>query len=307
MKKESLLTRRGALAATAGAGTAGLLGIGMPAASAAKVRRVQRVSLDDPAERARIRAMVSGSCGAETVYTFCRLHLYLWFNEANLIPMVSMANLNITAWEPLPNGNYKGKVHEVGVYTKFDTDELIDTWKNPVTGEEREVWQFVGGPLSVEIGPDGVITGPEATLKPKTMRIEQFGDLVLVPSQSAFSFPSPMKPEGWPKEAGGPMYFWDSHYVFGAQAADILNRRVTSAPAFVQFQNLVSFHPWIGMGQKPGRTYGKAYGAKLASLDELPPQARANLERKTPEIFDIASWTKPRLDFIEYMQQRKPT
>ena len=115
MKKKPLLTRRGALAATAGAGTAGLLGMGMAAASAAKVRRARRVNLDDPVERARIRAMVSGSCGAETVYTFCRLHLYLWFNEANLIPMVSMANLNITAWEPLPNGNYKGKVHEVGV------------------------------------------------------------------------------------------------------------------------------------------------------------------------------------------------
>jgi hypothetical protein len=161
MTKKPLLTRRGALAATAGAGTAGMLGLNMLLAGAARVRRAPRVNLDDPAERARIRAMVSGSCAAETVYTFCRLHLYLWFNDGNLIPMVSMANLNITAWEPLPSGNYKGKVHEVGVYTKFDTDELIDTWKNPVTGEEREVWQFVGGPLSVEIGPDGSRGDPE--------------------------------------------------------------------------------------------------------------------------------------------------
>jgi mannose-6-phosphate isomerase-like protein (cupin superfamily) len=302
MKKERILTRRTALAATVGAGSAGLLGLATPNLGAAKSRRAPTLNLEDPAARARIRAKVSGSAGAETVYTFCRLHLYLWLNEGNLIPMVTMANLNVTNWEPQANGNYKGKVHEVGVYTKFDTDELIDTWKNPVTGEEREVWQFVGGPLSVEIGPDGIVT-----LKPKPMRIDQFGDMVLVPSQSAFSFPNPMKPERWPKEAGGPTYFWDSHYVFGARASDVMNPRISSAPAFVQFQNLVSFHPWIGMGQKPGRTYGKAYGSKLATLDELPPVVRGNLEKKTPEIFNIGAWTKPRLDFIEYMQQRKPT
>ena len=306
MTKPPLLSRRHTLLA-AGAGTASLLGLNAPATGMSKSRRGRPLNLEDPVQRARVRAKVSGSCGQETVYTFCRLHLYLWLNEGNLIPMVSMANLNITTWEPMANGNYRGKVHEVGVYSKFDTDELIDSWKNPVTGEEREVWQFVGGPLSVEIGPDGVITGPEATLKPKPMRIEQFGDLVLVPSQSAFSFPNPMNPEHWPKEAGGPRYFWDSHYVFGARTADVLNPRVSSAQAFVQFQNLVSFHPWIGMGQKPGRTYGKAYGAKLRSLDELPAAARANLEQKTPEIFNLDGWTKPRLDFIEYMQQRQPT
>ena len=49
-------------------------------------------------------------------------------------------------------------------------------------------------------------------------------------------------------------------------------------------------------------------GIHLIGIADLSPaNARANLERKTPEIFDIASWTKPRLDFIEYMQQRKPT
>jgi hypothetical protein len=307
MKSTSRITRRGALLNTmAGAGAAGLLAAGsMPAGAAS--RRVPKLDLSDPAFRARVNAKVKGSCGTETVYTFCRLHLYLWLNDGNLLPMVSMANLNVSNWAPQANGNYLGKIHEVGVYTHFDTDELIETWKNPVTGEEREVWQFVGGPLSVEIGPDGIVTGPDATLKPKPMRVEQYGEMVLLPNHSAFSFPNPFRPEQWPKEAGAPTFFWDSHYCFGARVADILNPRITNAPAFVQFQNLVSFHPWLGMGQKPGRTYGKAFGSKLRSLDELPAVTRANLEKKTPEIFDIKSWTKPRLDFVEYMQQRKPT
>jgi hypothetical protein len=301
-ENKNRISRRAALVGATSLSATALAG----ASSAPRAARAE-LDLADPKSRARIRAKVSGSIATETVYTFCKLHLYLWLNDGNLLPMVTMSNLNVATWSPLASGNYLGKVHEVGVYTKFDSDDLIETWTNPVTGESREVWQFIGGPLSVEIGPDGIVTGADATLKPKPMQIEQLGDMVLVPSQSAFSFPNPFSPAQWPKEAGGPKFYWDSHYVFGAKLADVLNPRTTSCPSFVQFQNLVSFHPWIGMGQKPGRTYGKAYGAKIKSIDQLPRIVRSNLEKKTPEIFDIKSWTKPRLDFVEYMQQRKPS
>ena len=74
----------------------------------------------------------------------------------------------------------------------------------------------------------------------------------------------------------------------------------------MQFQNLVSFHPWLGMGKTPGRTWGKGLGTKLRSLDDLPRGARLALEKKTPEIFDLKSWTKPRIDFAEYMTKYGP-
>ncbi|MCU0759712.1 MAG: DUF1838 domain-containing protein [Steroidobacteraceae bacterium] len=308
---ERSMTRRdameAALAIGGGLGLAATTGLGSPAAAAAGKAGIESLGLDDPKARARLQAKVKGSIAEETVYTFCRLHLYLYMNDGNLVPAVSMQNLNVAQWRPLPNGNYAGAVREVGVYTRFDTDEVIDWWENPVTGERREVWQFVGGPLAVEIGPDGVVTGPEATLKPKSMRPDVIGDMVIVPNGSAFSFPTPFKPDQWPKEAGAATYFWDSHYYFAARLADVLDPKQTSVPAAVQFQNLVSFHPWFGMGQRPGRTYGKGLGAKLKSLDGVPAAAMRAIEKKTPEILDVKSWTKPRNDFAEYMQQRKPT
>jgi hypothetical protein len=317
------MSRREALGAgglfAAGGAAAALGALPMPALAAttagggraaARIRAQAdelRRQLQDPASRARIKAKVKGSIAEETVHTFCRLHLYLWLNDGNLVPMLSMQNLTASSWKPLPNGNYAGTVREVGIYTKFDTDEPVDVWVNPVTGDKREVWQFFGGPLSVEIGPDGVITGPEATLKPKDMRIDILGAMAVVPNHSAFSFPGQLKPEQWPKEAGGPTFFWDSMYYHAARVADILDPKQTSVPAAVQFQNLVSFHPWLGMGRMPGRTYGRGLGAKLSSLDDLPAGARAVLEKRAPEIFDLGSWTKPRIDFLEFTQQRKPT
>jgi hypothetical protein len=306
---ERRISRRHALeAGVALGGGLGLVAAGLTpeAALAARSPALGKLNLEDPIERTRIQAKVKGSIADETVYTFCRLHLYLYMNDGNLIPMVSMQNLNVASWKPLPNGHFAGTVHEVGVYTKFDTDELIDVWENPVTGEKREVWQFVGGPLAVELGPDGIVTGPEATLKPKSMRVDVIGDMVVVPNGSAFSFPTPFKPDKWPREAGGPTYFWDSHYYFAAKLADVLDPKQTSVPAAVQFQNLVSFHPWLGMGPRPGRTYGKGLGAKMKSLDGIPAGARAALEKRAPEIFDLKNWKAPRNDFAEYMQKRKP-
>ena len=63
--------------------------------------------------------------------------------------MLTMQNLAAGSWTPLPNGNYKCMVREVGAYTAFDTDDLVDHWVNPVTGEKREIWQFAGGMLLI--------------------------------------------------------------------------------------------------------------------------------------------------------------
>jgi hypothetical protein len=294
----SRLSRRTILASAALTAASGLV-------RAAAAQDIDDLDLADPRTRAKVRAKVQGSIAEETVYSFYRLHLYGYVNEGNLVPLTTMNNLNITKWKPLPNGNFAGTVFESGSYCKFDTDDAIDAWENPFTGEKRDVWPFVGGPLKVEVGPDGAVTDETATVKPKAQRIDVIGDTVFVASQSAFSFPNPMKPEEWPKESAGPTYFWDSHFVHAAKIADVLDPKLTRAGAFSQFQNLVSWHPWFGMGGKPGRTYGKAYGTKLKSLDDLPKAARATLEKQTPEIFETEKWTKPRLDFLEYMAWRK--
>ena len=81
-------------------------------------RGIEALNLEDPKARARLNARIKGSSAEETVYTFCRLHLYLYMNDGNLIPAVSMQNLNVAQWKPLPNGNYAGTVREVQPVTQ---------------------------------------------------------------------------------------------------------------------------------------------------------------------------------------------
>ena len=90
---ETKFDRRRVLAgALAGGGALGVW-LDSPALGATSAA-ASRLRLEDPSERARIFAKVKGSCAEETVYTFCRLHLYLWLNDGNLKPMLTMQNLN---------------------------------------------------------------------------------------------------------------------------------------------------------------------------------------------------------------------
>lgn len=276
----------------------------MPGGVAAAAPRLNR-DLTAPANRARVRARIIGSCRAETTFAFFRLNIYGFRGDGNLIPFFTLNNLQIGQWTPLPDGTYSNHSVESGVYCRFDTDEPLDTWDNPLTGETRKVWHFRGGPFNVTIGADGVVT-KGADLSPKPLRMEEIGGMVFVPTAASAAFPNPATPERWPRLSSGRTIFWESHATYAAKAEDAFNEALGSAPAFMQFQNLASWQPWMAMASLPGRTWGKAHGAKLASLDQLPAGARKSFEAKTPDIFDWKNWTKPHNDLMEYLATQTP-
>lgn len=295
--------RRNFLKGSLGTAALGALGT-LPGITQAASNRT--LNLSDPLSRAKSRAKVLGSITNELVYTFYRLHIYGYMNDGNLIPFFTMNNLNITRWSPLENGNFATSGAECGVYCKFDTDEVLDVWENPITHEKRKVWEFIGGPLTAEIGPDGVVTDGVAELKPEVLRMEVLGDKVFMPTQAALSMPNPFTPEKWPKSSSGKTRYWDSLLVASADVADVADPNVANVKSFLQFQNLGSWHPWLGMGGYEGRTYGRAYGTKLSSVEQLPKSVLQGIEAKTPEIFDFESWDKPRIDMLDYMNARDP-
>ncbi|MFV8819304.1 DUF1838 family protein [Haliea sp. E17] len=306
MKDSETISRRAVLGSGLGVAALAAAGLGHSGALSAAETPAGRLDLEDPALRAKVRAKTLGSIEEELVYTFYRLHLYGYLHDGNLVPFFTMNNLNITRWKPLPNGNYLSVGAECGVYCKFDTDEVLDVWENPVTGEKRKVWDFIGGPLKVEIGPDGVITGGVAELSPEVLRMEVMGDKLFVPTAAHMAMPNPFDPKEWPKSSSGTTRYWDSLLVAAAEVSDILDPSLSMAPAFLQFQNLGSWHPWLGLGGHAGRTYGRAYGTKYRTLDDLPSGVLKGIEKRVPEIFDFESWKEPRLDVIDYKKARKP-
>jgi hypothetical protein len=304
-------TRRDFLS-TAGAGTVGALTASLlssvPAVAAPSGkgqgagRRKGKLDFEDPQERFKLTVRMRGSLADEPVHSFVRLHIYGYGHEGNLVPFFSMNNYAVNVWKKLPNGNHAVQVFECGVYTAFDSYDVITEWTNPFTHELRKVHQFRSGPLNVEFGPEGIKAGPETTVKPRPMMTEVIEDSVIATTQSSFKFPSPFQPEEFPKESPGKIFYWDSHATHISQVDALLDPDVASVPSQISMTNLVSWSPWLAMSQRPGRTFGRGIGRKVASAQALPAPVLKSLEQYMPQVLDISKWGPPYDDIADYKE-----
>lgn len=287
--------------------------LGAVAASSAScavgtAKSAHKLDLEDPVVRAAVRAKMSGSTERATTHGLSQLHIYGYLNDGNVQPLMTLWNYTVTKWAPISETQYSMSHYESGIYTKFNTEEVMDVWDNPISGEQREVWPFLTGPIKGVLGPDGLETGPNATVKPDGMGIHIIGEQIFVPTTSSFKFPNPFSAEKWPKESAGPMYFWDSFSTKSALVEHVADPNLKSVPSANQFQNLVSWHPWLGLGGFDGRTFGQAYGSKLmGGFAELPEFLQAAVKKQTPEMLEVDTWSEFRNDFADYMKARKPS
>lgn len=301
------ISRRGLMMLGGGMLGGPMMGCMPPDGAAPASATATSIDLDAPGVRARIRAKIMGSTAAEDVYTFMRIHFYAYRHEGNLIPLYTMNNLNIRRWSPQPDGSFKAKVFECGALSKFDTEEPLDEWENPITGERIKAHHFRGGPLSLTVTSDGSIsTGAEATVKPEPLNFQFIDDSVYMLQASAFSYPNKFQPDEWPKESSGAEAYWDSHYIYMAKSNDVADPDTTQAPAYIQLQNMTSWSPWLRMGQIPGRSWGRGFGKKIAGVDDIPAFARADLERRHPQIFELDSWTELVDEWGDYKREHSP-
>ena len=268
-------------------------------------KKLSRV-LESPEERIKLIAKVMGSTVENERHAFLKFHIYGFAGDGNIIPFFTLNNYVIQKWKPEQGSSFSVEHYEVGYYSKFDTTEPLNEWENPLTGEVIELPHFVLGPVPRNYGPD--MSDNKASFASDPLNITMIGDRVYIPTLSQFKFPNPMSVEEWGPYSTGPLTYWDSMLVFSADVEDVFDEDKTHVPAEMHMQNLVSFSPFMKLGQTPGRTMARAYGQHISGFDALPIDIRTNLEKYTPEIFDIEAWTELRMDSIELandlMEQR---
>jgi hypothetical protein len=292
-----LINRRAALATMASAGAVAL-GAGCSNTAVPAKERLQ-LNLDDPVDLAIARQKVIGSIAKEEIHSFIRFHFYGQEFGKKAVPLFSMNNYIIDSWEPIEPGTYQLKHWEVGYYCDFDTDDPIETWLNPITSEEVEVFQFILGPINRLYSPETVIAPGLAPL-PLTSHV--MGPRFYVATEAISQMPSMFKPDEWPKRSPGPVVNWVSAQTLSALMDDVLNPELDSAPANIHLQNFISWGSWMQMGGRPGGTMARGYGTDISGFDALPPKVYEGFRKYTPEIFETATWEVTRFDEIDYFQ-----
>jgi hypothetical protein len=283
------VSRRSALLGSAALGSAGLAALHISSAQAAVERPLPVFS--DPITALRTHVKMVGSLGQATVYSFMRLNIYADLGEGNFVPFFTMNNILVDYWQPKGDNQHEMRKYEVGFYTRYDSQEPLEEFVNPVTGRTSAIHHFRLGPVPRLYTPTGVIA---MGYTPKLLPIEVIGDRVFLATQSIESRSDMLDPTR--------TSYTNSFMTISASLTDIADPSVLSAPVHLQLQNKNRWAPWMGMDERPGGTVARGFGGKVESLDALPKSVIDGARRLVPEIFDTANWHEFVFEDSEYLK-----
>jgi hypothetical protein len=169
-----------------------------------------------------------------------------------------------------PGGYWKLAMFELTYYTDLATGKLLETYKNPYTGETNNVRHVRLGPEIRHQTLEGLLADPndkavQSMLKDYTTTLGPAlisGDQLWIPTsvQARIAFPKPTAPD----------IRLSIYTTVMGSLADAENPDVISAPCSLAFQNILKWEPWMRMGDHPGTMMSRASGRKLEDPNELP-------------------------------------
>jgi hypothetical protein len=166
------------------------------------------------------------------------------------------------------DGGYDAIVLELVYFAELGTGRLLDTWRNPFTGMDVPVPKTTLGPTPFVIRPTLVAERAAAfsagAAFEQSYGIERSGgDDVWVTESLDSVIPAPA-PEA-------PPFGFHEHFTFHASAAALDGDSRAHVPCVVQKSNVLSYRPWMLMGDLPGTTTTRAHGRVIDDLARLPP------------------------------------
>lgn len=301
------LDRRNAL----GAGVAAGLGIGLSVMGASMAQAATSLNLDDPGVRFRSRMKTTGSLGEETVHRVSTGHVWMYNPDGHrFTPFCSLENYNVVEYSHGENGVIHSRGYETAIYMKFGTDEVMEEWTNPITGETVKVHHYAIGPMMGTRDPDTVdadagAENEERVIIPQALNWQLVGDTVYMPTDSDVAYRNPLQPDAWPRASAGETFGWNSFIMFAVKLRDLEDDTVEQALAHNWYQENIRWQPWMLMGQTPGRLVARGYGKKLR-WEDVPADRIKRMEQYVPGVLDRDNWTEFQNEFLWYLRTQKP-
>ena len=312
----ALLDRRTLLAA-AGATLAATpaLALGAEAATpppTARAAGAPPIDFADPVQnlRAFMRLTADVDPAKETAGWFGG-HIFAVVDDQPLQMLCGVEGFGVMRVAPQQDGTYRVFNRELAFYKDPKTDEFIDEWTNPLTGERCQVSPIHNRIVNATVAPvvrqdfDGHLV--ERPFNPPWTFLD--GNAFQVFELHA-AFPNPMKVAEWPRESSGPVSRMSEIFQRSCRVADLANPALSSVPSTGTWTRIGPWLPWMLMGQARGHILYRTFIDKLGPVAKLPPKLYARTRERFPEFLRAPgndTWGKPNdSSFTVYMQERKP-
>jgi len=178
---------------------------------------------------------------------------------------------------------YRVTQFELTYYTDLETGELLREFENPFTGKTNRPLHVRMGPLIRTQTIDGLLPdeGERAAVKELNTQVGPVtvhnGDVWIPTGVSAMiQFPFP----------NAPVLPLNQYQTFQGRLEHLEDPEIVSAPAQLQFQNVIFWEPWLQMNDHPGHSMGRAWGRKLMSVEDLPESYLAMAREINPDMIE---------------------
>ena len=200
--------------------------------------------------------------------------------EGDLIPMFAINLGAIQRVAQNADGSFSLTDLEISFRVDVDSGKRVDSFRNPVTGENIKLPVSVQGPNHLTVSRENGVQiadmpgGPHFDLKHRPSRPFLMGKEVFMRdrSHSTVTFPD------------GSISQLNEVSTLSAPAAQVLDPRSTVAYSRVQSNDVRSWPAWLGMGNRPGMLALFGNGAKVPSFADMPADWLEMLAQFAPDI-----------------------
>ena len=262
-------------------GAAGLA-LGGAGAQAAPPPRARGIDLKDPVQALEAYVKLRGSTAAETVYVQYDGDIFLARGGDDNIALCGIRGILKSHWRPDGKGGYLHTNYDLGVFVDSKTGEKLKTWRNPLTGETVDVIHYTSGPVEGHNSPGKGSGGADDPYGSGLGRWGVVGDTIWQTATAVLRFPSGLTKQLHPRAWAGDQVLSSMSTVQVGRISDILNPKLKKVPMSLTWMDLLSPHPWMGMGDRPVMCDWRMIGAKAMSVADLDPAVIAEIEEVFP-------------------------
>ena len=204
--------------------------------------------------------------------------IYYAVMEEKLIPLYGVNAGTFSRYKKMPDGTFEGRTFEVAYFTDWNTGQLLETYKNPITGETVDVPQTRMGPSKVTVTADGLKIGEGRGLSVnhRFLPARVVNNDVWIVEESLVSMP-----DGAP----GPRFRYNEVTTYHATLDDLNNPALNQTPTLVHFSVVVTWRPWLKMGDRPGHLMGNGTGRRYAKMTDYPALYQELTKKHHPDVW----------------------
>ena len=190
----------------------------------------------------------------------------------------------LTARDLDERGAYETTAISMVFYTDLESGELLSKFNNPYTGETVDINYFPAKPSKRKYSIDGPKSEPPARpgyevidshpLGPATIE----GDDVWVRVDDVTRF-EPQTPEA------GPVFRVNDWSTYHGAVSDVANTDIKNAPATWHFNDILSWPPYLNMGDRPGDFVSRGFGRKVSSFSAMPRRLHDFIKARHPDVY----------------------